>query len=223
MLFTGTTAKPKRDEKKEKKSDRDEKYDIQESVFVRWGNSLLANEPLKDFRDLSDLKYINSIANIATGINSNLTGNRYEDCCTLLNNVNDMKTSPQELAESQQKAVLAMWWDLVQTFWKRFGPDPIREEKLSEAIKQWCLEVTKDYEAVSVCDFTSSWRDGYALNCLLHSFDSKLVDLSVIAESTATDRIEYAFATAEKRFKVARLLNVKGTCACFVDVDVPWM
>ncbi|RCN39239.1 hypothetical protein ANCCAN_14865 [Ancylostoma caninum] len=67
MLFTGTAAKPKRDEKKEKKTDRDEKYDIQESVFVRWGNSLQANEPLKDFRDLSDLKYISSIASIATG------------------------------------------------------------------------------------------------------------------------------------------------------------
>ncbi|KIH54879.1 hypothetical protein ANCDUO_14972 [Ancylostoma duodenale] len=76
-----------------------------------------------------------------------MTGNRYEDCCTVLNNINDTKTAPQELVESQQKAVMSMWWSLVQAFWKRFGPDPIREEKLTEAIKQWCLEVTKDYEA----------------------------------------------------------------------------
>ncbi|EYC40600.1 hypothetical protein Y032_0605g575, partial [Ancylostoma ceylanicum] len=224
MLFTGTAAKPKRDEKKEKKTDRDEKYDIQESVFVRWGNSLLANEPLKDFRDLCDLKYISSIATIATGTalvslldpdnpldrhTSTMSGNRYEDCCTVLNSINDTKTAPQELVESQQKAVMSTWWSLVQAFWKRFGPDPIREEKLTEAIKQWCLEVTKDYEAVSVCDFTSSWRDGYAFNCLLHSFDNKLVDLEQIAQSTATERIERAFATAEKEFKVARLLSVK--------------
>ncbi|RCN39238.1 hypothetical protein ANCCAN_14864, partial [Ancylostoma caninum] len=99
-----------------------------------------------------------------------MSGNRYEDCCTVLNSINDTKTAPQELVESQQKAVMSVWWSLVQAFWKRFGPDPIREEKLTEAIKQWCLEVTKDYEAVSVCDFTSSWRDGYAFNCLLHSF-----------------------------------------------------
>ncbi|KAJ1367756.1 Deoxyhypusine synthase [Parelaphostrongylus tenuis] len=77
------------------------------------------------------------------------------------------------MADNQQKAVYAVWWSMVQAFWKRYGPDPIREEKLSEAIKQWCLEVTKDYEEVSVCDFTSSWRDGYAFNCLLHSFDGK--------------------------------------------------
>ncbi|EPB78891.1 hypothetical protein ANCCEY_02068 [Ancylostoma ceylanicum] len=100
-----------------------------------------------------------------------MSGNRYEDCCTVLNSINDTKTAPQELVESQQKAVMSTWWSLVQAFWKRFGPDPIREEKLTEAIKQWCLEVTKDYEAVSVCDFTSSWRDGYAFNCLLHSFE----------------------------------------------------
>ncbi|RCN28644.1 hypothetical protein ANCCAN_25612 [Ancylostoma caninum] len=100
-----------------------------------------------------------------------MSGNRYEDCCTVLNSINDTKTAPQELVESQQKAVMSVWWSLVQAFWKRFGPDPIREEKLTEAIKQWCLEVTKDYEAVSVCDFTSSWRDGYAFNCLLHSFE----------------------------------------------------
>uniref|UniRef100_A0A158P9I1 Calponin-homology (CH) domain-containing protein n=1 Tax=Angiostrongylus cantonensis TaxID=6313 RepID=A0A158P9I1_ANGCA len=173
MLFTGgTTTKPKRDEKKEKKSDRDDKYEIQESVYLRWGNSLLANEPLKDFRDLCDLKYLNSIATISTGTSIAFSGNRHDDCCAILSSIGDTKTSPAEMADNQQKAVLSVWWSLVQAFWKRYGPDPIREEKLSEAIKQWCLEVTKEYEAVSVYDFTSSWRDGYAFNCLLHSFES---------------------------------------------------
>ncbi|VDO60211.1 unnamed protein product [Heligmosomoides polygyrus] len=212
MLFTGGTAsKPKRDERKEKKSDREEKYEIQENVYIRWGNSLLANEPLKDFRDLCDVKYLNSIATIATGTAPPISGNRFDDCTAILQCIGDTKTSPIELADGQQKAVLSAWWSLVQAFWKKFGPEPIRDEKLSEAIKQWCLEVTKDYEAVSVFDFTSSWRDGYAFNCLLHNFDDKLVDLTKIAQSTAMERIENAFATAQQKFKVARLLQVKGT------------
>ncbi|KJH51158.1 hypothetical protein DICVIV_02719 [Dictyocaulus viviparus] len=138
------------------------------------------------------------------------SGNRVDDCTALLSCIGDTKTSAIELADNQQKAVYSVWWSLVQAFWKRYGPDPIREDKLTEAIKQWCLEVTKDYEEVSVFDFTSSWRDGYAFNCLLHSFDDKLIDLSYVAKSTANERIEYAFSIAEKNFKVARLLTVKG-------------
>ncbi|KAJ1366223.1 hypothetical protein KIN20_026826 [Parelaphostrongylus tenuis] len=50
MLFTGgATTKPKRDDKKEKKTDRDDRYEIQENVYIRWGNSLLANEPTQGF------------------------------------------------------------------------------------------------------------------------------------------------------------------------------
>ncbi|WKX90829.1 hypothetical protein Q1695_009578 [Nippostrongylus brasiliensis] len=211
MLFTGgTAAKPKRDERKEKKSDRDDKHEIQESVYVRWGNSLLANEPLKDFRDLCDVKYMSSIASIATGTAPMVSGNRLDDCAAILACIGDTKTSPIELADSQQKAVLSAWWSLVNAFWKKFGPDPIRDDKLSEAMRQWCVEVTKDYEAVSVCDFTSSWRDGYAFNCLLHNFDEKLVDLDRIAEVTAMERIENAFAVAQQKFQVARLLQVRG-------------
>ncbi|KAK5964992.1 hypothetical protein GCK32_011276 [Trichostrongylus colubriformis] len=67
MLFTGgTSSKSKRDDKKEKKYERDNIYEIQESVYVRWGNSLLANEPLKDFKDLCDVKYLCSVTQIAT-------------------------------------------------------------------------------------------------------------------------------------------------------------
>lgn len=39
MLFSGgtTTKSSKREEKRERKSDRDEKYEIREAVFIRWG------------------------------------------------------------------------------------------------------------------------------------------------------------------------------------------
>ncbi|XGW20200.1 hypothetical protein V3C99_003761 [Haemonchus contortus] len=210
MLFTGgTAAKPKRDEKKEKKSDRDNTYEVQENVYVRWGNSLLANEPLKDFKDLCELKYMSSVVQIATSTVPAITGNRIDDCASILACIGDTKTSPSELADSQQKAVLQTWWNLVQAFWKKYGPDPIKDDKLTEAMKQWCTEVTKDYDEVSVCDFTSSWRDGFAFNILLHNFDDKLVDLEKISQSTAGERLENAFATAEQNFHVARLLQVK--------------
>ncbi|KAK6012641.1 hypothetical protein OSTOST_22186, partial [Ostertagia ostertagi] len=176
-------------------------YEIQESVYVRWGNSLLANEPLRDFKDLCELKYLSSVAQIVTSTTPAATGNRLDDCAAILACIGDTKTSASELCDSQQKAVLQTWWNLVQSI---FGKIP-----LTEAMKQWCTEVTKDYDAVSVCDFTSSWRDGYAFNILLHNFDDRLVDLEKIAESTSVERLENAFSTAEQKFHVARLLQVK--------------
>lgn len=84
-------------------SDLDEKYDIQELVFVRWGNSLLANEPLKEFRDLADLKYISSITHIASGCAVSTTGNKLDDCQAILTALGDVKTVASDLAEGQQK------------------------------------------------------------------------------------------------------------------------
>lgn len=56
----------------------EDKYEVQEAVFVRWGNSLLANEPLREFRDLAELKYISSVTHIVTGGAVPLTGNRID-------------------------------------------------------------------------------------------------------------------------------------------------
>ncbi|PIO66898.1 hypothetical protein TELCIR_11373, partial [Teladorsagia circumcincta] len=75
------------------------------------------------------------------------TGNRIDDSAAILACIGDTKTSASELGDGQQKAVLQVWWNLVQAFWKKFGPDPIKDEKLTEAMKQWCTEVTKDYDA----------------------------------------------------------------------------
>uniref|UniRef100_A0A1I7XHV3 Receptor expression-enhancing protein n=1 Tax=Heterorhabditis bacteriophora TaxID=37862 RepID=A0A1I7XHV3_HETBA len=48
-------------------------------------------------------------------------------------------------------------------------------------------------------------------NSLMHMC-KKLVNLKKMNESSAMERIEFAFATAEREFRVARLLNVRGRC-----------
>ncbi|CAD6184635.1 unnamed protein product [Caenorhabditis auriculariae] len=210
MLFTGgTSSKPKREDKKDKKLERDEKYELQENVFVRWANSLLAGERLSDWRQLHEPAIGALVVQVIICQPVLLTGAPSEDWSTLLAIIGDSKINLGELCEGQQKAVIAFWWSLVQFFWKHYAPMQLREEKLSEAIKQWCLESTREYDEVNVCDFTSSWRDGYAFNYLLHSFNKKLVNLSRIAEMGAIERLECAFATAEKELRVARLLMAR--------------
>ncbi|VDL80313.1 unnamed protein product [Nippostrongylus brasiliensis] len=113
-----------------------------------------------------------------------VSGNRLDDCAAILACIGDTKTSPIELADSQQKAVLSAWWSLVNAFWKKFGPDPIRDDK-----KAFCETVVL---------------------LLVNLFSEKLVDLDRIAEVTAMERIENAFAVAQQKFQVARLLQVRG-------------
>ncbi|UMM14948.1 hypothetical protein L5515_002569 [Caenorhabditis briggsae] len=210
MLFSGaSTAKPKKDEKKDKKSDREEKYELQEQVFIRWANHLLDTERLTDHKSLQDGSNAIFVYQAIIGQTMAVLGNPSDDWPNILQYVGDSKTNPQEVMDGQQKAVLSAWWQLVQFYWRNHAPQQLREEKLSEAIKQWCIEVMRSYEEIDVYDFTSSFRDGHAFNYLIHSYDKKLINLSKTAEMSAIDRIENAFSVAEKTWNVPRLLNPK--------------
>lgn len=76
-----------------------------------------------------------------------------------------------ELCEGSVKALLSLCWQFIQIFWRRFAPQDGGERKLAEAIADWVKEATSSHPEVLVNDFTSSWRDGMALNLLLHSYE----------------------------------------------------
>ncbi|KAF1771469.1 hypothetical protein GCK72_003295 [Caenorhabditis remanei] len=209
MPIGASTAKPKKDEKKDKKSDREEKYELQEQVFIRWANHLLGTDRLTDYKSLQDGSNAIFVYQAIIGQTMAVLGNPSDDWPNILQYVGDSKTNPQEVMDGNQKAVLSAWWQLVQFFWKNHAPLQLREEKLSEAIKQWCIEVMSSYEEIDVYDFTSSFRDGHAFNYLIHSYDKKLINLSKTAEMSAIDRIENAFGVAEKTWNVPRLLSPK--------------
>ncbi|GMT26482.1 hypothetical protein PFISCL1PPCAC_17779, partial [Pristionchus fissidentatus] len=217
MLFSGSTAIPsKKEVKKEKKVDRDEKLEVQESVFVRWLASIV-EEDIKDYKDLCDVRHLAAVAQLVTGQAINLSGSRLEDVSAVFLAVGEVKATPGEFVEGQQKAVLNTWWALVQLFWKRFGPPPINEEKVSEAIRSWCVEAARAYEETSIVDFTSSWRDGHGFNVLLHSFDPRSVSLDSISCMSASERIDSAFSLAEEKYGVPRLLQVKDLSSEHLD------
>ncbi|CAJ0564398.1 unnamed protein product, partial [Mesorhabditis spiculigera] len=78
------------------------------------------------------------------------------------------------------------------------------------------MDVCARYPEVAVVDFTSSWRDGHAFNVLLHNFDHKLVKMAEIADMSALERLEHAFAAAE-RLGVPRLLTGKDLHSEYLD------
>ncbi|CAB3407196.1 unnamed protein product [Caenorhabditis bovis] len=211
MMFSGgmAAAKSKKDEKKEKKLEREEKYELQEQVFMRWANAILGTERLSDYRHLHDSSNAIFILQAITSQPMAVLGNASDDWPTILQFVGDTKTNPAEVIDGQQKAVLSAWWQLIQFFWKCNAPPQLKDEKLTEAIKRWCIEAMKAYDDIDVYDFTSSFRDGHAFNYLIHSYDKKLINLSKTADMSAIDRIEHAFGIAERELGVPRLLQPK--------------
>ncbi|KAL7074908.1 hypothetical protein ACQ4LE_005860, partial [Meloidogyne hapla] len=117
--------------------------------------------------------------------------------------------SVNDLLSGNQKALLTMCWQLIQIFWEKFAPAPSNERKMVEALKEWCLDATASYPDVIINDFTSSFRDGMAINILIKSFDDSLIDLSEISELRGEDRIENALSLARRHFRVPKLIQPK--------------
>uniref|UniRef100_A0A914S076 Calponin-homology (CH) domain-containing protein n=1 Tax=Parascaris equorum TaxID=6256 RepID=A0A914S076_PAREQ len=92
----------------------------------------------------------------------------------------------------------------------RYAPEGVRDQKLAEAIKDWCLERTQNFEEVQINDFTSSWRDGYAINAILLSYNPELFDMDNVRQMRGDERIEHAMGIAERHLNVPRLLKPKG-------------
>ncbi|CAJ0919115.1 unnamed protein product, partial [Mesorhabditis belari] len=221
MLFSGSAAAApvkKKDEKRRERNERDEKHELQENVFVRWVGIILGDEAPREPRELADPNIVAKAISRITGNAAISAPSRYEFFQTIINELGvfGTKLTPSELTEHLQKAVLQMWWCILHLYWQRMAPEPLKREKVQDAMRMWCMDVCKAYPEVNVNDFTSSWRDGHAFNILLHNFDPKLVKMSEISEMSGLERIENAFTVAE-RLGVPRLMNSRDLHSEFLD------
>uniref|UniRef100_A0A183C715 Calponin-homology (CH) domain-containing protein n=1 Tax=Globodera pallida TaxID=36090 RepID=A0A183C715_GLOPA len=220
MLFSGggTKGTPPKEQRKERKPDRAEKYEIQEAVFVRWANSIIDDDvTVQELRDLTDVRFLSKFSTLILGVPVAIAGKSETDAidaifhAMLPDDPDDklFQISVNELLSGQQKTLLGMCWRLIQIYWSKFAPSPSNERKLTEALKEWCLKTTSSSPDVLINDFTSSFRDGMAINILIKSFDESLIDLREISELRGEDRIENALSLARRHFRVPKLIQPK--------------
>ncbi|XP_058511514.1 nesprin-2 isoform X4 [Ochotona princeps] len=82
-----------------------------------------------------------------------------------------------------------------------------------KALLLWAQEQCATYEAVSVTDFKSSWRNGLAFLAIIHALRPDLVDMTSVKHRSNKDNLTEAFRIAEQELKIPRLLEPE-------DVDV---
>uniref|UniRef100_A0A1I7ZWA7 Calponin-homology (CH) domain-containing protein n=1 Tax=Steinernema glaseri TaxID=37863 RepID=A0A1I7ZWA7_9BILA len=202
----------------------DETLKVQESTFIQWANFLFEDNPVKDVKDLVDPKFLTYVTQLITGTTIPKTNNRQIDISIAIATIfpdEDEKAHQlnlPELMDGVPKTVLQLTWQIMHAFWRKFAPEGARDRKLAEAIKEWCLEATANYEEVAISDFTSSWRDGFAFNALLHSYDHSLVDMEAIREMRGDERLENAFQIAYTKFNVPKLLHAKDLHSEHLDL-----
>uniref|UniRef100_A0A0N5BAQ1 Dystrophin n=1 Tax=Strongyloides papillosus TaxID=174720 RepID=A0A0N5BAQ1_STREA len=226
MLFSGGasgSSKPKKEERKEKKAEKNERYDIQEQVFSKWASWLIEDSNVENFKDLGDHKFLIKLGEYISGQSIPTTNHRHQDIdnvfATLIPDLEDkIYLIPiNEVVEGVPKTVSSMIWQIIQVYWKKFAPPGMNELKLSEAIKNWCLEACSQYNEITISDFTSSWRDGIALNALIASYDPTLVDMDEIHSMKGDERIENALNIAKYKLNVPKLLTTKDFSSEYLD------
>ncbi|XP_029943268.1 nesprin-1-like [Salarias fasciatus] len=84
------------------------------------------------------------------------------------------------------------------------------------ALLRWVQSTAARHLGVEVKDFGPSWRDGVAFQAVLHALRPDLVDLEAARRRSNRENLEDAFAVAENRLGIPRLLDPED-----VDVDKP--
>lgn len=90
------------------------------------------------------------------------------------------------------------------------GPGLVRSATaIKEMIINWCKSKTKEYEKISIDNFSTSWSDGLAFCALIHHFYPDAFDFDALSPKNRRHNFELAFRVAEEKADIAPLLDVE--------------
>eukprot|EP01087_Luapelamoeba_hula_P017398 TRINITY_DN547_c0_g1_i1.p1 TRINITY_DN547_c0_g1~~TRINITY_DN547_c0_g1_i1.p1 ORF type:complete len:2178 (+),score=469.78 TRINITY_DN547_c0_g1_i1:249-6782(+) len=197
----------------------------QRKAFVRWCNAFLIQRDIQITRfedDLTDgLVLVNLLECLGGKKLPNPTKNprmKIQKCINIqisldwITKVEGLRLtniSPQDIYEGKTKLILGLIWTLILHYHLAAGRWN-REDLLG-----WVNQVLAT-QGKKVSDFTDSWKDGTAfaglVDYLLNRYD--LGPLDITEETSPFDKLELAFETALKEFKIPKLLDAE-------DMDEP--
>lgn len=117
-----------------------------------------------------------------------------------------------DIVDGNNTITLGLIWTIIL----RFQIQDIRVEddtsgkatrEAKDALLLWCQMKTAGYPNVNVRNFTSSFRDGLALNAIIHRHRPDLLEFAKLSKTQPNVNLEQAFRTADDRLGIARLLE----------------
>ncbi|EDO37708.1 predicted protein [Nematostella vectensis] len=119
-----------------------------------------------------------------------------------------------DIVDGNPKLTLGLIWTIILYFQindldVEIAGEKVQDLSAKDALLHWSKKVTQGYPKVDVKNFSSSWRDGFAFNAIIHRYRPDLVDFSKLSKTSPEANIEYAFHVAEKELNVPRLLDVE--------------
>ncbi|KAF7214683.1 dystrophin-like [Nothobranchius furzeri] len=212
----------------------DEREDVQKKTFTKWVNLQLSKTgkpPVEDlFLDLCDGRRLlelleglsgHPLVRLEKGFTRVHSLNNVNRALQILqkNNVDLVNIGAADIVDGNHKLILGLIWSII-LHWQvkdvmkdvMAGLQQTNSEKI---LLSWVRQNTRRYPEVNVVNFSGSWNDGLAFNALIHSHRPELFDWSSVEKKTsAIDRLEHAFSTAEQHLGIQRLLDPE-------DVAVP--
>ncbi|XP_028858265.1 utrophin isoform X2 [Denticeps clupeoides] len=203
----------------------DEHDAVQKKTFTKWINaqfSKVGKSPIKDL--FSDLRDGRKLLDLLSGLTGNqLSKERGSTRVHALNNINRVLQVLQQnnvelvniggtdIADGNHKLTLGLIWSIILN-WQvkdvmKDVMSSLHQTNSEKLLLSWVRNVTRNYAAVNVLNFTTSWSDGLAFSAILHRFRPAAFSWEKILSLTPVERLDHTFAVAKELLAVERLLD----------------
>ncbi|XP_065656363.1 spectrin beta chain, non-erythrocytic 1 isoform X4 [Hydra vulgaris] len=213
---------------------RGERENVQKKTFTKWVNSHLQkveahiNDLYHDFQDGRQLILLLEILS-ATKLPRPSKGRmrihfleNVEHALAFLKKKEVQLTNigNHDIVDGNPKITLGLIWTIILRFQIQdlmIETDSLEQRSAKDALLLWCQSKVQGYPNVNVTNFTTSWRDGFAFNAIIHKHRPDLIDMKKLVKEEPIKNLNMAFSTAERELGVFPLLDAPDVCVDFPD------
>ncbi|XP_061626995.1 spectrin beta chain, non-erythrocytic 1-like isoform X2 [Phyllopteryx taeniolatus] len=212
----------------------DERETVQKKTFTKWVNSHLSRVSCRIsdlYTDLRDGRMLIRLLEVLSGEKlPKPTKGRMRIHC--LENVDKAlqflkeqrvhleNMGSHDIVDGNHRLTLGLIWTIILRFQIQDisveTEDNKEKKSAKDALLLWCQMKTAGYSNVNIHNFTTSWRDGMALNALIHKHRPDLIDFDKLKKSNVHHNLQNAFNMAEQHLGLTQLLDPED-----VSVDHP--
>ena len=199
--------------------------EVQKRTFTKWLNNKLASgnyKPVDDiFQHLSDGVALNNLLTVISGLFYEINDKPKMKIHELENlkiftgqcdelGIQLVNCGGEDIRAGNEKIILGLIFTLIQES-QYLGTGLDRALNVEHEILSWVKTIASDYGLEhKVRNFSTDWKDGKLLNCILDKYDPQNCGPFKDTEKRSdTENVKKAFTNAEEFHQIPRLLDVE--------------